>query len=159
MSKTVRPARASDADRLQTMQSALVEPAPDLLSAALAATTETPAEHASEPVVSIADSFVLLVSVADGGRVVGYVLAVTGAETHIAELVVEPTHRRQGRGRALVDAAIERGPSPVSVHVAVDNDAARNLYESAGFSAVANTDEQFDEREGLTLRYDPDMGD
>jgi|GEM_PF-5085446 hypothetical protein len=89
MSATVRPARASDADRLHALQSVLAEPAPALLSAALAATTETPAEHAGDPVVSTADSFVLLVSVTDSGRVVGYVLAIAGRETHIAELVVD----------------------------------------------------------------------
>ncbi|ERH02910.1 MAG: acetyltransferase [Halonotius sp. J07HN6] len=159
MSATVRPARASEADRLHALQSVLAEPAPALLSAALAATTETPAEHAGDPVVSTADSFVLLVSVTDSGRVVGYVLAIAGRETHIAELVVGAEHRRQGRGRALLDAAIEQGPSPVSVHVAVDNDAARELYESAGFMTVTDADEQFEETDGRTLRYEPERED
>jgi len=159
MSERVRPARASDADRLHALQSILAEPAPALLSAALAATTETPADPAGEPVVSTADSFVLLVSVTDSGRAVGYVLALAGTETHIAELVVDPEHRRQGRGRALLDAAIEQGPSPVSVHVAVENDAARELYEAAGFRTVADADEQFEDADGRTLRYEPERED
>jgi RimJ/RimL family protein N-acetyltransferase len=86
----------------------------------------------------------VLVAVADG-RVVGYVkvarwnqLESTDHVRMILGLVVDPTVRRRGIGRALVDAAVERargqGARRLRLHVFGPNEAARRLYESAGFA-------------------------
>ncbi|TQQ81265.1 GNAT family N-acetyltransferase [Halonotius terrestris] len=161
MDSTIRPARASDADRLHRLQSLLPEPTPALLSAAIpdegprdaqAATTSLGVEI---PLTTTA-AFTLLVTVDERDTAVGYVLAVGGSGTHIAELVVNPDHRRAGRGQALLEKVIARTPSPLTVHVAADNDAARQLYERVGFTEIAHSDDQFETSDGLTLRYDPD---
>lgn len=156
----IRTVRQRDGNRLRTLQSLLAEPAPELLSAALLATTAEAGGQETctpvDPVVSAGQSFTLAVSVTDSGRVVGYVLALTGSGTHIAELVVAPDYRRAGRGRALLETVIESDPPPVTVHVAAGNDAARRLYETVGFSVANRTAEQFDETDGLTLRYERD---
>jgi ribosomal protein S18 acetylase RimI-like enzyme len=59
-------------------------------------------------------------------------------ECTLAELYVEPERRGHGRGRALLDAAIElarsRGADYMELATSEDDVAARGLYESAGFS-------------------------
>jgi ribosomal-protein-alanine N-acetyltransferase len=69
----------------------------------------------------------------DGSGPVGYLLAVTGPATHVAEVVVGPGHRREGRARALFRALFARRPGPVTVATAPDNEAALALYASLGF--------------------------
>jgi ribosomal-protein-alanine N-acetyltransferase len=115
--RTVRRARPDDRPTLSRLQSHLAEPSPELLAAADLVGT-------------------VLVSVDADDRPVGYLLAVDDGEArHVAELVVAPDRRREGRARALLTAAVEARPagSAVTVTVAVDNDAARSLYESVGF--------------------------
>lgn len=138
----IRPPRPAETPTLQALQALLPESAPTLLSAAVANPTSS----------SVGDTVVLRVSVANETPV-GYVLAVTGSETHLAELVVAPSHRREGRGRLLVETIIESFPTPVTVHVAVDNQPARALYDAVGFREVGCTASQFDDCEGLTLQY------
>lgn len=54
-------------------------------------------------------------------------------------IAVDPAHRREGLGRALlrtaVDAARERGLAVMTLHVSTANEAAVALYESEGFTA------------------------
>ena len=63
-----------------------------------------------------------------------------GGEAEILTLGVLPEMRRAGIGRALLDAAIaeagRRGLGSLVLEVAADNDAARLLYDSAGFAQV-----------------------
>ena len=89
------------------------------------------------------------VSLADG-RPVGYVVAVGDAERHVAELVVHPDFRRSGRGRALLERALE-GSRRATVAVAPDNDAARSLYESLGFEERDRRDDYFESGTALLL--------
>lgn len=59
-------------------------------------------------------------------------------ECHLAELYVAPERRGRGRGRALLEAAIElareRGADHFELVTGEDDRAARSLYESLGFS-------------------------
>lgn len=61
-----------------------------------------------------------------------------GLECYLAELYVVPALRGEGRGRALLDAAIalarERGADYMDLGTSEDDVAARALYTSAGFT-------------------------
>ena len=62
----------------------------------------------------------------------------SGMECYLAELFVVPSRRRQGLGRALMEAAInqatERGADTMDIGVDEPDTAARHLYESLGFT-------------------------
>ena len=113
----IRPATADDLGRLQRIRTWLPEPTPGLL--------ETTISEGS-----------VLVSTADGVPV-GYVLTMVANDAYIAELVVEPTHREEGRATRLIGAALDtardKGCSSASLTVHEENEAARSLYESLGF--------------------------
>lgn len=135
----IRPATPADADRLTHLQSLLPEPSPALLESALGET------GAPAPATA-------LVSVADG--VVGYALAVPGDETvYVAELVVAPAHRREGRARALLEACAE-GDDSLTVTVAADNEAAQSLYRACGFERVERLPEFFENGAAIQYRRD-----
>ena len=85
----------------------------------------------------------VLVDVADDG-IAGYVRLgrahEIGASDHVCTingLAVAIHHRRHGVGRRLLDAAVEearaRGARRLTLRVLGPNDAARRLYEDAGF--------------------------
>jgi ribosomal protein S18 acetylase RimI-like enzyme len=61
-----------------------------------------------------------------------------GLECYLAELYVVPEQRRQGVGRALIEAALEqaraRGAETIDIGVDEPDVPARRLYESMGFS-------------------------
>jgi GNAT superfamily N-acetyltransferase len=63
---------------------------------------------------------------------------ITGLECYLAELYVVPHLRGQGRGRALMEAALDfarkRGAGYIELNTGEDDIAARALYESLGFS-------------------------
>ena len=129
----IRPATDGDAAAIATLQSHLDAPSPRLLAAAGTVGTCLVAvvddrSHSGRPTGTPTP----------GGRPVGYVLVIGDGDTHLAELVVHPDHRREGYGRALVDAVVDRQApgTRVTIAVAADNDAARSLYESAGFAPV-----------------------
>jgi len=136
----IRPAAATDRPVLHLLQSQLPESSPPLLSAAI----EGPG--------------VVLVSVPDGpvadpdatATPVGYLLATAGpAPAHVAELVVAPAYRRQGRGRRLLAAAMARlratGADAVGIAVEPDNDAARSLYAESGFEPRDRVEGYYDD--------------
>ena len=184
MMDSIRPARPADAPAIRELQSFLAEPAPTLLSAALAGlaadedgVSDTDGASAADGAIPagsrhstttrstrraprVDDGFRLLVSVADAvdpsasSRPVGYLLALVGEGTHLAELAVAPDFRRAGRGRALCRRLVATAPSPVTVHVAADNTAARRCYESVGFHTVERVEDRFETASGLTLRHD-----
>jgi ribosomal-protein-alanine N-acetyltransferase len=155
MRSTVRPATAGDAPRLRVLQAELTAPTPALLNAALPDETAYGDAGAPTPEVlpTTAEAFTLLVSVDAADIAVGYLLALAGETTHIAELVVDPAARREGRGRALLGTLIEQAPTPITVHVAADNTAAQRLYRSVGFQQQDRTADRFEHADGLTLRY------
>jgi ribosomal-protein-alanine N-acetyltransferase len=82
-----------------------------------------------------------LAAEADGGELLGFILGrAMAGEAEVLTLAVDPAARRQGLGRALVEAmaaqAQARGARTVFLEVAADNAAAIGLYEAAGFSQV-----------------------
>lgn len=83
------------------------------------------------------------VLVADYGlEVAGYVIArAIVDEGEILNLAVAPPHQRRGVGRLLARRALDelsaRGARAVYLEVRESNTAARRLYESLGFEAVA----------------------
>ena len=123
----IRPVCTADAATLAALQSHLAAPSPRLLATYAAVGT---------CLVSVGDAGG--VAPAPGTSPVGYVLAVGDADAYVAELVVHPDHRREGRGRALLRAVVARRDpgARVTLTVAADNDPARSLYESVGFRAV-----------------------
>ena len=61
-------------------------------------------------------------------------------ESELLTLAVDPTYRRRGTGRALVDAWLDhagRTAARAFLEVAADNTAALRLYEAAGFTEMA----------------------
>jgi ADP-ribose pyrophosphatase YjhB (NUDIX family)/ribosomal protein S18 acetylase RimI-like enzyme len=91
------------------------------------------------------ESLAMEVLVAEvNGQVVGF-LALTfmhglsGLRALIDELAVDPAHRRQGIGAALVEAAIQRADRRGATHLLVDTSkgdaAARDFYQACGFEA------------------------
>jgi len=133
----VRRARPADRAAIAGLQSLLPEPAPELLSPAIAAgdamVTTVPAIGRPDPPV-------------------GYVVPVPGAGVHVAELVVARGHRRSGRATALLEAVLDAHGTPATVLVAADNDPARRLYRSLGFRLVRTEPDEFDGREAVLLR-------
>jgi GNAT superfamily N-acetyltransferase len=65
-----------------------------------------------------------------------------GLECYLAELYVVPALRGQGRGRALMEAALElaraRGADHIELNTDAGDTAARALYASLGFRATAD---------------------
>lgn len=77
------------------------------------------------------------------GRLVGFLVlsfvsALTGLRAWIDDVVVGLTHRRQGIGRALVEAAIQRASRRGATHLFMDtsrgNPDAREFYRACGFA-------------------------
>jgi len=153
MESTIRPAIAGDAGRLRKLQAELTEPAPKLLDTAIAQIDATDSKNPHPRAASPAGGFTLLVSVNEANIAVGYLFALAGETTHIAELVVDPGYRREGRANALLSTLIEHGDGAITVHVAVDNTGAKDLYRSIGFQKQARSDDRFEHAAGLTLRY------
>jgi len=131
----VRAARPTDADRIRELQSFLRQPNPDLLEYGLAVGSA-------------------LVSVADG-RTVGYLLPVDAPNrpgVHVAELVVDPDHRREGRARGLLSAVVGDATGPVTLQAHPDNDAALALYDGVGFAVVDRRPDAYADGDALVLR-------
>jgi ribosomal-protein-alanine N-acetyltransferase len=131
----VRTAGPADAARLRELQSFLRRPNPDLLEYGLAVGSA-------------------LVSAADG-RPVGYLLPVDAPSrpgVHVAELAVDPDHRREGRARGLLSVVIESAAGPVTLQAHPDNDAALALYEGLGFSVVDRRADAYGDDDAVVLR-------
>ena len=64
-------------------------------------------------------------------------MALRGPSGVVYDIVVDPTHRRQGIGRMLLDATLEslkaRGSPRVVLSTAERNVAAQHLFDRAGF--------------------------
>jgi mycothiol synthase len=79
------------------------------------------------------DGVVHLLRWAGDGTLVGYAqVAAAGTTDAVAELVVDPPHRRRGHGRALLDAVLDEGARSVWAHGMLP--AADALARSAGLA-------------------------
>ena len=138
----IRLARPADRERLREIQPYLREPNPALLSYAI----DGPP--------------VLLVSTTPEGDLAGYLVALHDEETsYVAEVVVAPEYRRDGRARRLLaatfDALRDEGCGTVRLSVHPDNDAGRLLYESMGFEEVGREDDYYDDGSAaITMQRD-----
>lgn len=140
----VREATHSDLPALRALQRCLDEPVPDLFDALPPGVT--------------------LVSTVEGVPV-GYGHSFTAEVAHVAELVVAPAHRREGRGRRLLLALLARlrreGCRAAELVVATENESARALYEELGFVQGETLSGYYDGEEadddgaadGDTVRY------
>jgi ribosomal-protein-alanine N-acetyltransferase len=89
----------------------------------------------------------------DGNAPCGFVLARDlGGEIEILALGTLCRRRRQGIGRALMEAAIaeagRRGGSSIVLEAAADNEAARRLYAGLGFAPVGHRPHYYRRRDG-----------
>jgi ribosomal-protein-alanine N-acetyltransferase len=141
----IRRARPADRAALEALQSRLPEPSPGLLTHAL----ET---RGTRVEVSVAGAS----AASDAPAVpVGYLLAVESrAAVHIAELVVHPAYRRQGRATALLATLFDALDTGTAVTVAVDpeNATARSLYRSVGFRPDVTDPDYFEDGPALLMR-------
>lgn len=160
----IRAATPADLPALRALQSLLPETAPELLLAAidgpgivLVSVDETSAARGGDDASVEGGTGPGLSVGADGdGLPVGYVLATAGPEAaHVAELVVAPAHRREGRGHRLLTAALARlretDATRVELAVAPDNDAARRLYESFGFAETRREEDYYEDGPAVLL--------
>lgn len=131
----VRAALPPDADRIRELQGFLRQPNPDLLEYGLAVGSA-------------------LVSVADG-RTVGYLLPVDAPNrpgVHLAELAVDPDHRREGRASGLLSAVIADATGPVTLQAHPDSEGALALYDGLGFEVVDRRADAYADGDALVLR-------
>jgi [ribosomal protein S18]-alanine N-acetyltransferase len=74
-----------------------------------------------------------------GGEIVGYVICARYDEAyHVMDIAVDPDHRREGIGSALIEAVVERAGADANytLEVRVSNLGAIALYERYGFRGV-----------------------
>lgn len=140
----LRGGRPADESVLLALQSHLAEPSPALLRHGL---------HTGSVIVSVPDD-----PEETPGRVartpVGYVLPVGGDGVHVAELVVAPAYRREGRARRLLERVLVTTDERVTLLVHPDNHAARALYDDVGFEQVDRRPEFYDDADALVLAHD-----
>ncbi|MCP4002584.1 MAG: GNAT family N-acetyltransferase [bacterium] len=86
----------------------------------------------------------------DGDAVVafGQLVSKPGGRLHLARLIAAPERRGSGLGRLitayLLETALARGPSAVSLNVFAENKPALTLYESLGFASAIRPPEEGD---------------
>ena len=81
------------------------------------------------------------VAEATDGTIVGmFCIWCVASESHLMRIATDPSRRREGIGRDLLAAALERAQSAgcdsMTLEVAASNDAAIELYAAFGFSVV-----------------------
>lgn len=145
---TVRTAVADDERVVRQLQGLLPEPSPQLLSYGLSAGTVLVTTSGD----SIASTTGTQTSRATGTPV-GYLLAIHGPDTHLAELVVAPDFRREGRASALLATLLAQCPDGGCVRLAVArrNEAAQSLYQGFGFEQVRSSDTLFEDGTALVF--------
>ena len=81
-----------------------------------------------------------------GIRVMGFLVGRTlgAGEYELLNLAVAPESRRQGIGRELVAAWMERNPGTVFLEVRSSNTAARLFYKSLGFQEISTRPEYYE---------------
>lgn len=157
MTAPIRVGRPSDEPALRGLQRALREPSPDLLTHGL---------RVGGVAVSVVDDRVVTdnQSATDdravtADRPVGYVLHVGGDDRHVAELVVAPAFRREGRARRLLRHVCRVADDRVTLLVHPDNEPARALYDSLGFDVIDRRPDFYDDADALVMAVDASASD
>lgn len=93
-------------------------------------------------------------------RVVGTTMVyVEGTHTYLANVAVDPSFRRRGLARSMLERALtftrERKLNKAILHVLSDNTAAKSLYESMGFEPFEKIIWAFTELQNLPQPDDP----
>jgi len=144
---TVRTAEAEDEEPLGRLGAMLVAEHHDFDPRRFIAPIPDLAERYGQFLLSQVQREGMLVLVAErDGEVVGYAyagmegndyMALRGPAGVLYDLVVDPAHRRQGIGSALMDAALERlrelGAPRVLLFTADRNHGAQSMFDRAGF--------------------------
>jgi len=144
---TVRTAEAEDEEPLGRLGAMLVAEHHDFDPRRFIAPIPDLAERYGQFLLSQVQREGMLVLVAErDGEVVGYAyagmegndyMALRGSAGVLYDLVVDPAHRRQGIGSALMDAALERlrelGAPRVLLFTADRNHGAQSMFDRAGF--------------------------
>ena len=135
----IREATPVDRPAIERLQQLLPEPAPELL----------------EPTAG-AELLVTTAATEQGTEtVVGYVLWFPGDPVYVAEMVVQPAFRDEGRGTRLFGALFDRLPAgtAVDLRVAAANEGARRLYRRLGFERVESLPNAYESGGGYRMRY------
>jgi ribosomal protein S18 acetylase RimI-like enzyme len=146
-SVTVRTARSTDEAELGRLGAMLVAEHHDFDPRRFIAPIPNLAERYGQFLLSRVEREGMLVLVAEReGEVVGYAyagmegndyMALRGPAGVLYDLVVDPAHRRQGIGSALMDAALDRlrelGAPRVLLFTADRNHGAQSMFDRAGF--------------------------
>jgi ribosomal-protein-alanine N-acetyltransferase len=145
----IRRARPEDRERLREVQTHLREPNPPLLDYAIDGPPLTLVSTARREAPRSGSGEERLATTSDDDPV-GYLVAFHDDETgYVAEIVVTPAYRREGRARRLLAAAFdslrEAGGDRIRLAVHLDNDAARILYESMGFEEVSREEGHYED--------------
>jgi ribosomal protein S18 acetylase RimI-like enzyme len=147
MAITVRPATPADLPTLGRLGALLVREHHDFDPRRfIAATPETEAGYAWYLGTQLATPTVAVLVAEENDDVLGYVYAgvegrdymsLRGPAGVLYDIVVDPSHRRGGVGRTLLQAALgflkSHGSPRVVLSTATNNEAAQRLFEQAGF--------------------------
>lgn len=135
----IRAARLADRPAIERLQQLLPEPAPELRSAAAGGEILVSTVPGSEPGEDVP---------------VGYLLWLPGEPVYVAELVVAPPHRREGRGRRLFQTLFDRLPvgTAVVLRVAAENEGANRFYRELGFECVESIPDAYESGDGYRMR-------
>lgn len=98
----------------------------------------------------------------DGHRLVGYGgLLFAPDAAHITNIAVDPLHRRQGVGRALmidlVETALARGAEAMTLEVRVGNVAAQDMYRKFGFVPAGIRQRYYENSEDALVMWAHDI--
>jgi ribosomal protein S18 acetylase RimI-like enzyme len=158
----LRPVRADEASRLRALRLASLAADPQAFCATYAGDEAKPDEWwtgwARLSAAGIEQRTFVVVDEDDGWHGLALVRAdeERPGEAVVNSMWVAPAARGKGAGKALCEACIawaaERRFTAVNLDVIAGNDAARDLYEAAGFAAGAQRDERLAMRLPLTGR-------
>jgi len=143
----IRPAVAADVPAIGRLGALLVRTHHDFDPLRfLAATPQTERGYGSFLGSQIAEPDIVILVAEIGGEVVGYTYAgiegtdymsLRGPAGALYDIVVDPAHRGQGLGRALLESTLEvlriKGAPRVVLSTAERNETAQRLFARAGF--------------------------
>ena len=144
----VRRLRADETDSWRNLRLRMLSDAPSAFGATHADALATPADEWARRVEAFAAGETSVVYVAaEDGQFIGSAGAFLDPEDHdrphLWGMWVAPAARRQGVGRALVEAVAEwarsRGFTSIRLFVVGDNENAAALYLQCGFERTGNT--------------------